>query len=239
MAALTTATRSIRAHDERPEELGTLVTRCLGTVDPSACPRPAPSFRQCYPGIREGARGRVGLVDQRFCALDRRLRGQCASGGVLFGAGDESVCKPDSVTHRRSGGRRSSICDRCCQRPGAIYPEARASSPQALPPCADAPFLILLRVGFTEPPQSPGVLVVSYTTVSPLPPVPCGTGGGLLSVALSRGSPRVGVTHHPALRSPDFPRCALYPRWRTAIARPTRPPTRLAVPVRSACGLCR
>lgn len=30
-------------------------------------------------------------------------------------------------------------------------------------------------------------------------------GGGLFSVALSRGSPRVGVTHHPALWSPDFP----------------------------------
>ncbi len=32
------------------------------------------------------------------------------------------------------------------------------------------------------------------------------SGGGLLSVALSRGSPRVGVTDHPALWSPDFPR---------------------------------
>jgi hypothetical protein len=31
-------------------------------------------------------------------------------------------------------------------------------------------------------------------------------GGGLFSVALSRGSPRVGVTDHPALRSPDLPR---------------------------------
>ena len=29
--------------------------------------------------------------------------------------------------------------------------------------------LTLLRVGFTEPPQSPAALVVSYTTVSPLP----------------------------------------------------------------------
>ena len=28
----------------------------------------------------------------------------------------------------------------------------------------------MLRVGFTEPPQSPAALVVSYTTVSPLPP---------------------------------------------------------------------
>ena len=41
------------------------------------------------------------------------------------------------------------------------------------PPC---PCLALLRVGFAEPPRSPGALVVSYTTVSPLP-VP-GPGGG-------------------------------------------------------------
>ena len=91
---------------------------------------------------------------------------------------DESVGKPDSVAHRNGEGR-SSICDRCCQRPGAIYPEARASSPQAPPQTRVRVLLILLRVGFAEPPQSPGVLVVSYTTVSPLPPkrrsVLCGT----------------------------------------------------------------
>src|SRR5215469_4236672 len=34
------------------------------------------------------------------------------------------------------------------------------------------PLLTLLRVGFTEPPQSPTALVVSYTAVSPLPHVP-------------------------------------------------------------------
>src|SRR5699024_393146 len=79
--------------------------------------------------------------------------------------------------------------------------------------------LVLLRVGFTEPHRSPGALVVSYTTVSPLPP---GTpDGGLLSVALSRGSPRVGVTHHPALWSPDVPRCG---SPRNAAAWPTHPP---------------
>ena len=33
------------------------------------------------------------------------------------------------------------------------------------------PLLTLLRVGFTEPPQSPAALVVSYTAVSPLPRV--------------------------------------------------------------------
>jgi len=64
--------------------------------------------------------------------------------------------------------------------------------------------LTLLQVGFTKPPQSPAALVVSYTTVSPLPSG--GPDGGLFSVALSRGSPRVGVTHHLALWSPDFPR---------------------------------
>jgi len=39
-------------------------------------------------------------------------------------------------------------------------------------------------------------------------------------VALSRGLPRVGVTHHRALWSPDFPR-----RLHAAITRPTRPRT--------------
>jgi hypothetical protein len=44
--------------------------------------------------------------------------------------------------------------------------------------------------------------VSSYLTVSPLP----NELGGLLSVALSCGSPQVDVIHHSALRSPDFPR---------------------------------
>ena len=36
--------------------------------------------------------------------------------------------------------------------------------------------------------------------------------GGVISVALSRGFPRVGVTDHPALRCPDFPRRHQPPR---------------------------
>ena len=82
-------------------------------------------------------------------------------------------------------------------------------------PPSNACCLALLQVGFTEPLQSPGVLVVSYTTVSPLPRLLPGRGrvirrGGLFSVALSRGSPRMAVNHHLALWSPDVPRrCAL------------------------------
>ena len=45
--------------------------------------------------------------------------------------------------------------------------------------------------------------------------------GGLLSVALSRGSPRVAVNNHPALWSPDVP------RRRGTKPQPTRPPGRL------------
>ena len=63
---------------------------------------------------------------------------------------------------------------------------------------------VLLRAGFTEPRRSPATLVGSYPTVSPLP---AGRpAGGLFSVALSRGSPRVAVSHRPALWSPDVPR---------------------------------
>ena len=48
----------------------------------------------------------------------------------------------------------------------------------------------------------------SYRTFSPLPFDSALTGlaqGGVFSVALSLGSPPVGVTDHPALWSPDFP----------------------------------
>jgi hypothetical protein len=82
-------------------------------------------------------------------------------------------------------------------------------------PPSNAPCLTLLRVGFAEPPESPRALVVSYTAVSPLPVTPLDAAGGLLSVALSRGSPRVGVTHHLALWSPDFPRTPLPKRQRS------------------------
>ncbi len=53
--------------------------------------------------------------------------------------------------------------------------------------------------------------------------------GGLLSVALSRGSPRVGVAHHLALWSPDLPR-------RDIRGRTPRSPGRL---VRAASLACR
>src|SRR6516164_7672065 len=85
--------------------------------------------------------------------------------------------------------------------------------------------LTLLRVGFAEPPGSPRALVRSCRTVSPLPVVgPLTTTtpiGGLFSVALSCGSPRLAASQHPALRSPDFPRPGLR---LAATTRPTHRP---------------
>lgn len=80
------------------------------------------------------------------------------------------------------------------------------------------PCLTLLRTRFTEPTASPRSLVGSYPTVSPLPGA-CAP-GGLLSVALSRGLPRVGVTHRPALWSPDVPRRTIETVRRDRLAGP-------------------
>ena len=72
---------------------------------------------------------------------------------------------------------------------------------------AHFPRLALLRVGFTEPEGSPSPLVRSYRTLSPLPVRARRPAiGGFLSVALSCGSPRLAVSQHPALWSPDLPR---------------------------------
>ena len=68
--------------------------------------------------------------------------------------------------------------------------------------------------------------VVSYTAVSPLP---ARSAGGLLSVALSRGSPRVAVNDHPALWSPDVPRRRGLPRRRDRPADSSVVPVTLAL----------
>src|SRR5579884_1690955 len=66
-----------------------------------------------------------------------------------------------------------------------------------------APGGVYLGRPVTRPP------VGSYPTISPLPRQRLGC---VVSVALSFGSPRLGVTQRPALRSPDFPRAANRPR---------------------------
>src|SRR5262245_13627755 len=121
--------------------------------------------------------------------------------------------KPDSVPgphgpgdgHSSTGGI-TPAGDGGSLRLPAAYPEAGGGPPHALP------YLALLLAGFTKLLQSPGALVRSYRTFSPLPgpapglrPAPeCGP-GGIFSVALSFALPRLGITQRNALWSPDFP----------------------------------
>jgi hypothetical protein len=147
---------------------------------------------------------------------------------VRGGGADGLACKPGSVPGSLAVPvRRPSIYGCRCRHPPAVYPRTRAGRPRRTRArCPEAPdFLTLLQVGFAEPTRSPGSLVVSCTTVSPLPLRPGGRSGGLLSVALSRGSPRVGVAHHLALWSPDFPRHRTR-RCGDAVARPAHPQQR-------------
>jgi len=65
--------------------------------------------------------------------------------------------------------------------------------------------LALHRVGFAWPPRHRGagaLLPHHFNLAGP----PVADVGGVISVALSRGFPRVGVTDHRALWCPDFPR---------------------------------
>ena len=77
----------------------------------------------------------------------------------------EVVHKPNSVPRRGGDGHssRSGIAP-ALQQPTR---EPRPGQPRTLP------YLVLLRVGFAEPPASPPALVRSYRTVSPLPAAPC------------------------------------------------------------------
>ncbi len=89
-------------------------------------------------------------------------------------ATDESTCTPDSVPGTPVGAPAAAI------HLGLPLPAGSSGLPADIgraalkrlrgsSSCGDGPFLALLRVGFTEPPRSPGVLVGSYPTVSPLP----------------------------------------------------------------------
>jgi len=85
---------------------------------------------------------------------------------------------------------------------GSPLPVISSSQPGGMggPPLTP-PYSALLLAGFTWHPMSPPNPVSSYLTLSPLPVWT----GGLLSVALSLGSPPLDVIQRLALRSPDFP----------------------------------
>ena len=123
-----------------------------------------------------------------------------------IGRGCQLACKPGSVRSDVATGRDghssgTPVAGRL-EQPTRTAARKHAWIGQARP-CR--PYSVLLPVGFTVPAPSPETAVRSYRTLSPLPADQ--VGGGLLSVALSLGSPPPGVTRHrvsvePGLSSP-------------------------------------
>jgi hypothetical protein len=122
-------------------------------------------------GICAGAFASGAAGTQPLPGPVRRRRGT-GLGGPERPVADEPCCTPGSV----SGGPRGP--------PGGGHPSGtgvatglvrstrglgRAALGRPRRAVLRRPLLTLLRVGFTEPPRSPWALVVSYTTVSPLP----------------------------------------------------------------------
>ena len=74
-------------------------------------------------------------------------------------------------------------------------------------------YLVLLRVGFAEPPGSPGagaLLPHRFTLTRTRDPSRAGTAVCFLW-HFPAGHPRLAVSQHPALWSPDFPPLAVWP----------------------------
>ena len=128
-------------------------------------------------------------------------------------------CKPSPVPargHPRTGEDHSS------RRPIAValehsHPDAGAHRALRTGHPQQRPYSSLLREGLAPPPVTRLSRVGSYPTISPLPVPPprprLANGGsmaigGVVSAALSLGSPRVAVSDLPALWSPDFPPAA-------------------------------
>ena len=156
---------------------------------------------------------------RHFCARCARRRNprSCESlfSQVRGRSGDESACTPDSV--RDLAVRwRPSISAGGCPTALAAYPGSNGRVTLPLLGLAPDGVYRSIRVA----PDAGALLPHRFTlTCAPAEAIAI---GGLLSVALSCGSPRLGVTQHPALRSPDVPRTDHRTRVRT------RPPGRLA-----------
>jgi hypothetical protein len=93
------------------------------------------------------------------------------------------------------------------------------------PRCGARALMTLLQVGFTEPPQSPTTLVVSYTTVSPLPPADAHLARGRRRSVFCGTVPRVtpGRRYRPPCPAEPGPSSAI-PANRNRRDRPANSP---------------
>ena len=154
-----------------------------------------------------------------------KLRTFCGCAGALVTNAQVRGPSADGLAHRpgsvrrtpsRACGWRPSIWDDRCRPPRAVHPRIVGGPPiRAGPPAVTiGPFLTLLQAGFTEPRRSPAVLVVSCTTVSPLPlrraavcslwHCPAGCPGWVLPTTLPCGA-RTFLDSRPEGRGPRSP----------------------------------
>ena len=128
----------------------------------------------------------------------------------LFKKLGQTICKPGSVpatsVARGAGDGHSSgtsVTGRLAR------PTRAAARKPACPPAArrplmgHCPYLVLLPVGFTMPPPLPGARCALTAPFHPYRQAEA-QAGGLLSVALSLGSPPPGVTRHPVSMEPGL-----------------------------------
>ena len=116
----------------------------------------------------------------------------------------QTACKPGSV-HARGERWMAIRLGRPLPDASRDLPGRRRGNPPAGGPKAPAgrPYSVLLPVGFTVPPPSPGTRCALTAPFHPCRPRRSGT-GGLLSVALSLGLPPPGVTRHRASMEPGL-----------------------------------
>jgi len=176
---------------------------------------------------------RFGADGNRIGQRARRLR--CGPRGLAGLA-----APPDAGIPARSGSGRQAAGESAC-RPGSVHPLARAGGHPSGTAIAGSLVRSTRELGRAALKHSRRPRGRNRTALLDLAPggvcqaarvtpgaggllhhrftlTPGQAGGGLFSVALSRGSPRVGVTDHPALRSPDLP-----PRVMEAMTRRGRP----------------
>ena len=155
---------------------------------------PSPSGRRCPEGEDEGALTQPlsGRGVQKPATMKaRRAHEPCRTPAGKCRKVAEPACKPGSVVDSHSSRRRVTAT--------LEQPTRRHCGPQH-----GLPIWSCSRWGL--PCRSvAGLAVRSYRTISPLPSCRSSL-GRYLSVALSVGSRRPGVTWHRALWSPDFPR---------------------------------
>jgi hypothetical protein len=111
------------------------------------------------------------------------------------------TCKPGSVPHREAG--------RWLFIWGASYDAPRATNPDGLPGnrherSSRRPYSVLLPVGFALPPLLPKTRCALTAPFHPYPSRRDRRPGGLLSVALSLGSPPPEVIRHRASKEPGL-----------------------------------